>query len=108
MRERDEDSEKVTVEPPTVEGQASENPADEAKILADQDETEARLKRGVAELEERAPQQLGGDSEEFVRGEVDVVEQMDRRTRQAEDTLVKRGQRTPMAMPPGDNPLPRP
>lgn len=92
MRERDEDSEKVTVEPPTVEGQASENPADEAKILAG----------------ERAPQQLGGDSEEFVRGEVDVVEQMDRRTRQAEDTLVKRGQRTPMAMPPGDNPLPRP
>lgn len=36
MRERDEDSEKITVEPPTVEGQATENPADEAKILADQ------------------------------------------------------------------------
>lgn len=137
MRERDEDQEKITVEPATVAGQSTENPSDEAKILADQDQTiepadRQKLQEGTAELEDRQPNTLyAGDSEDFVHGDIDVKEMMDRRMRASEDAVERRQyksdalkqmdgetvdsatptaplpNRAPDAQKPGTTPLPR-
>lgn len=90
MRPRDEDSEKITVEPAEVKGQATENPADEAKILGDQDETMDVLEAEAGETEDRPGDLYAGDAEDFVQGQLDVKQQMDRRMREAEKTLGRK------------------
>lgn len=133
-RERAEDEQVVTNEPPIVEGQATENPADEAKILSDQDETRELLEAGVADLEDRPGERFAGDSEEFLEGDLDVSEMMERRMRDSEAAVRRRdykpdaikrmdkstedkatpptptphGERVPEVEPPGQDPLPRP
>ncbi len=130
-RERAEDEQVVTNEPQTVEGQAMENPADEAKILADQDETQRTLEAGVADLEDRPAEPYAGGSDDFMQGEVDVKQMMDRRMRESEaavrrrdykpdaikrldgeteDTatpIAPRTSHSPVTEPPGQEPLPR-
>lgn len=133
-RERAEDEQVISNEPPVVAGQASENPADEAKILSDQDETRELLEAGVADLEDRPGERFAGDSEEFLEGEVDVSEMMERRMRESEAAVRRRdfkpdaikrldghtedtatpptptphNDRVPEIELPGENPLPRP
>ncbi len=130
-RERAEDEQVVTNEPIIVEGQATENPADEAKILVDQDETRRTLEAGVADLEDRPAEPFAGDSDEFLQGEMDVKQMMDRRMRESEAAVRRRDfkpdaikrldgeiedtatptaprpNRAPDAEPPGPEPLPR-
>lgn len=60
----------------TVPGNGAENTADEAKILADQDET---LDINADPTETENDPQVG--SVEFARGEIDVKEAMDRTMR---------------------------
>lgn len=102
MRERDEDSEKITAEPGAVRGQAAGNPADEAKILGDQDETQDVLEAEPGELEDRPGDMISQDPAEFLEGQVDVKEQMDRETRAADYALHRRRYK-PDKMKPADN-----
>ena len=75
MRPLNQDSEQLASEPPTL--AATENSADEADILSDQDETH------MTDLSANDPN-IGSDGTElnepadFARGEIDVKEQMDR------------------------------
>lgn len=74
-----------------------ENLDDEAQILSDQDETDP------LDLRPEEPDAEGGtDLEaptEFVRGNVDVKEQMDRTTRRAEDAFNHAVSNGPLSRP---------
>ncbi len=87
MQHGDENSEKITAKPPTVERHGRKIPGDEAKRL---------LKKGVANLENRSPRQTAEDSKRRAR----PVATFQRRD--------PRPLRAPEAELPGVEPLPRP
>ena len=94
MRPMNQDNEEPTVEAPSIAGNGTENSADEANILADQDET---LMANPADVDPNlgadGTEEIGEDRPEFARGEIDVKEAMDRATRAmnyANPTMGKR------------------
>lgn len=91
MRPLNQDREEMSPEPPTAATQSPENACDEAGILADQDETlQALPSDDSAEIGSLG---TGDDfgmefkNYQFARGEIDVKEQMDRTTAEADATL---------------------
>lgn len=84
MRPLNKDLEELAVEAPSIMGNGTENAADEANIIADQDET---LTANPGDLDPNlgadGTDEIGEDRAEFARGEIDVKEAMDRATRDA-------------------------
>lgn len=84
MRPLNQDVEQLGAEPPTA--AAVENASDEANILTDQDETQ------MLNLQDNDPN-IGSDGtnmfepSDFVRGEVDLKEQMDRALAAMDDAV---------------------
>lgn len=61
----------------------TENTADEADIIADQDETlQTSPQETDPNLGAGGTEEIGADREEFTRGEIDVKEAMDRAVRE--------------------------
>lgn len=86
MRPLNQDLEQLGSEPPTM--GAVENAADEANILADQDETNMTdLSANDENIGSDGTEEFGLDSAEFARGEIDLKELMDRSVA-AQDALV--------------------
>ena len=71
-----------------------ENPRDEAMILGDQDQTseDSQILDENMGLDAQSANSLEEEPAEFVRGEVDVVEQMKRTSRAMDDIIHGHGQ----------------
>jgi hypothetical protein len=81
MRPLNQENEEMIPESPNLPGHGTENLADEANILADQDETLlANTLDDDANLGSDGTDEFGLDNKEFANGEIDVKEQMDRAT----------------------------
>jgi hypothetical protein len=83
MRPLNQDVEQALPEDPNLAGNGTENAADEADIIADQDETLlASPQEADPNLGADGTENIGEDRAEFVRGEIDVKEAMDRAVRE--------------------------
>lgn len=82
MRPLNQETEELANEAPSLPVNGTENAADEANIIADQDET---LLANPADIDPNlgadGTENIGEDRAEFARGEIDVKEAMDRATR---------------------------
>jgi hypothetical protein len=91
MRPLNQDREEMIPEPPIAAGQSPENASDEAGILADQDETLQALptddSADIGSLGTKEDFGVESRDFQFARGEIDVKEQMDRTTAEADATL---------------------
>ena len=83
MRPLNQEIEQSTPDDPKLVANGAENAADEANIIADQDET---LLTGPVEVDPNlgadGSETFGEDLAEFARGEMDVKEAMDRAERE--------------------------
>jgi|GEM_PF-5174954 len=81
MRPLNQENEEMIPESPNLPGNGTENLADEANILADQDETLlGNAAENDANLGGDGTDEFGLDNAEFANGEIDLKEQMDRAT----------------------------
>lgn len=81
MRPLNQENEEMIPESPNLPGNGTENIADEANILADQDETLlGNAAENDANLGSDGTDEFGLDNAEFANGEIDLKEQMDRTT----------------------------
>lgn len=75
-----------------IPGSAQENPEDEAGILTDQDRTSPENMRNL-EMDDNlgaisdSPESLEDEPSDFMRGEIDVVDQMERAATALDDSL---------------------
>jgi hypothetical protein len=83
MRPLNQDQEELNLETPNIKGNGTENSADEANILTDQDETLlANPNDNDPNIGSDGTPEVGAEGgAEFERGEIDVKEAMDRTQR---------------------------